>query len=110
MAQQSEIRPDPMTQGRGRTDEVDQSKGIFPPGVPHPEGAEVRPPGSLGGGPYEESGRGGVGVTAGQSTTAAAPEEAEPAAGQAGGEAPEGERAEEKKPKGALPQHEQAKG
>lgn len=107
MAQPRESRPDPLTQGKGRTDEVDQSKGIFPPGVPHPEGAEVRTPGSLGGGPYEESGRGGVEAAAGQSTAGEAPADAEEAAGQAGGEAPEGEGAEEKEPKGALPRHEQ---
>lgn len=110
MAQQSESRPDPLTQGKGRTDEVDQSKGIFPPGVPHPEGAEIRSPGSIGGGPYEESGRGGVEVIAGPSSTVAAQADAESAAGQTGGEAPEGEQAEEEEPKGALPQHEQGNG
>ncbi len=62
---------DPLAQGRGRTDEVDQSRGIFPPGVPHPKDAEVRPPGALGGGPYEESGRGGVGASEGTSSAGA---------------------------------------
>jgi quercetin dioxygenase-like cupin family protein len=51
-------RDDPVRQGKGRRDEVDSSKGVFPPGVPHPPGAEVRAPGTIGG-PYEESGRGG---------------------------------------------------
>jgi hypothetical protein len=109
MAREEENRPDPLTQGKGRTDEVDQSRGIFPPGVPHPEGAEIRMPGSLGGGPYEESGRGGVDNSFGQSTSGVSPEDREPVAGPVVGEAPEGERAEEKEPKGVLPAHEQGK-
>ncbi len=40
-----------------RSDEVDASKGIFPADVPHPDDAETRMAGELGGGPYEESGR-----------------------------------------------------
>ncbi|HEU4538419.1 MAG TPA: hypothetical protein VFS00_30070 [Polyangiaceae bacterium] len=60
MTKRDKRRPDPMAGGRGRADEVDQSKGIFPPGVPHPEGADIMAPGALGGGPYEESGRGGA--------------------------------------------------
>jgi hypothetical protein len=109
MARQNESRPDPLTQGKGRTDEVDQSKGIFPPGVPHPEGAEIRMPGSLGGGPYEESGRGGVDFSPGQSASGTLPIDEEPATGQVGGEAPQGERAEERETKGVLPPHEQGK-
>ena len=101
MANKNEGRPDPLTQGKGRKDEVDQSRGIFPPGVPHPEGAEIRTPGSLGGGPYEESGRGGVDVSIGQSTsrTPLPDEEAE-----GSGEEAQGGRADERAPKGALPQ------
>lgn len=57
---------EPLAQGETQKDEVDQSKGIFPAGVPHPAGAPVRPPGELGGGPYEESGRGGVAVSVDQ--------------------------------------------
>jgi len=66
-----EANPDPLAQGKGRIDEVDQSRGIFPAGVPHPEGAPVRAPGALGGGPYEESGRGGVAISLEQSSTGA---------------------------------------
>lgn len=51
---------DPLEAGKGRIDEVDQSKGVFPAGVPHPPGAEPRMPASMGGGSYEESGRAGV--------------------------------------------------
>ena len=57
-------RPNPLEGGKGRIDEVDQSKGIFPSGVPHPPDAETRTPGSFGG-PYEESGRGGVELPSG---------------------------------------------
>ncbi len=108
MAREKESQPDPLTQGKGRTDEVDQSKGFFPLGVPHPEGAEIRSPGSIGGGPYEESGRGGVATGNEPSTSGAWPDRT-PATAPIGGEAQEGERAEEKEPKGALPPHEQAK-
>jgi hypothetical protein len=101
----------PLTQGKGRTDEVDQSKGIFPPGVPHPPGAEIRSPGSLGGGSYEESGRGGVGISMEQSTSGAGGAGA--SIGQEGrGSTDEGlsNRADEPtEPKGALPQHEEPK-
>ena len=60
MNQKNRANTNPSTQAEGRSDEVDQSKGIFPPGVPHPKDADSLPPGKLGGGPYEESGRGGV--------------------------------------------------
>jgi hypothetical protein len=108
MASQNEKggRPDPYAEGKGRTDEVDQSKGFFPPGVPHPEGAEIRTPGSIGGGSYDESGRGGVDVSVGQSTSTGGLVDRLPATGAMGGEAPEGERAEDKEPKGSLPPHE----
>jgi hypothetical protein len=106
MAREDENRPDPLTQGKGRIDEVDQSKGFFPPGVPHPEGAEIRMPGSIGGGSYDESGRGGVDVSPGQSTSGTSAMDMERATGAMGGEAPEGERTEETEHKGALPPHE----
>ena len=35
MGRDDEKRPDPMTQGKGRVDEVDQSKGIFRLDGPH---------------------------------------------------------------------------
>ncbi|MCL2449170.1 MAG: cupin domain-containing protein [Polyangiaceae bacterium] len=54
-----EVEGDPLRQGKGRRDEVDAKHGVFPPGAPHPQGAEVRAPGTIGGGPYDESGRGG---------------------------------------------------
>lgn len=60
-----QAQPSPLTEGKGRIDEVDQSKGVFPPGVPHPPDAEPRMPGSMGGGSYEESGRGGVALPGG---------------------------------------------
>jgi hypothetical protein len=107
MARKNENRQDPLTQGQGRTDEVDQSRGIFPLGVPHPEGAEIRPAGAIGGGPYDESGRGGVEVTFEHSSSDLV--DRLPATGPTGEEAPQGERAEEKEPKGALPPHEQGK-
>jgi len=61
-------QPDPLEAGKGRIDEVDQSKGVFPPGVPHPPGAEPRMPGSMGGGSYEESGRGSIELPSGAVT------------------------------------------
>ena len=103
MAQKNQSNPDPSRQAEGRTDEVDQSKGIFPPGVPHPEGAETMPPGKLGGGPYEESGRGGV---AGESRPLDQPNPAVESAsgGETSGEEREGDRdAEDQEPRGALP-------
>ncbi|MDI1437669.1 MULTISPECIES: hypothetical protein [Polyangium] len=103
----------PLTQGKGRTDEVDQSKGIYPFGTPHPPDAEMRPPGSLGGGSYEESGRGGVGFSSERSTAgsgAAGAASAKQNAEQGLGAADEAaERAPEPAPKGALPQHEESK-
>lgn len=111
MASQKKSRPDPSTQGKGQIDEVDQSKGVFPPGVPHPEGAELRYPGSIGGGPYEESGRGGIGVLGGrQSSSRTSPKDSEPvAAERTDDEEPQAERPEdeEKKPGGVLPPHKQ---
>ncbi|WP_437302236.1 hypothetical protein [Sorangium sp. So ce388] len=105
MGRDDEERPEPQAQGKGRIDEVDQSRGIFRLDGPHPRDAELRAPGTLGGGPYEESGRGGPagsleprdpGVAA--AGAAAPPEEAQ---------APDGDAAEEVKPVGALPQHEE---
>jgi len=103
----------PLTQGKGRTDEVDQSKGIYPFGTPHPPDAEMRAPGSLGGGSYEESGRGGVGLSTERSTTGAgevsatsAKQNVDPGFGPADEAS---ERAPEPEPKGALPQHEESK-
>ncbi|HSN97903.1 MAG TPA: hypothetical protein VLS89_06380 [Candidatus Nanopelagicales bacterium] len=132
MAREQQSRPDPLSQGKGRTDEVDQSKGFFPPGVPHPEGAEIRSPGSIGGGPYDESGRGGADISVGQSTSGTSAADTEPATGETSSAAPEGERQEarsegrreerleerleeeeeeeeEEEPKGALPLHEEGK-
>jgi rubrerythrin len=68
---------DPFAAGKGRIDEVDQSKGIFPADAPHPASDTARAPGALGGGPYDESGRGGVAVSLDQSTSGAAPAGAE---------------------------------
>ncbi|WP_437283927.1 hypothetical protein [Sorangium sp. So ce406] len=105
MGRDDKARSEPQAQGKGRVDEVDQSKGIFRLDGPHPKDAELRAPGTLGGGPYEESGRGGPAgsleprdpsvTTAG----AAAPQEEPPE--------PEGgaAEAEEAQPVGALPQH-----
>ena len=103
MDQKNQSNPDPSAQTEGRSDEVDQSKGIFPPGVPHPKDAETRVPGKLGGGPYEESGRGGV---AGASASLDRPDPAVESAsgGEASGEATaEAGNAEDQEPKGALP-------
>ncbi|MDI1482669.1 hypothetical protein [Polyangium sp. y55x31] len=103
----------PLTQGKGRTDEVDQSKGIYPFGRPHPPDAEMRSPGELGGGSYEESGRGGVALSPEQSTSGAgavgasiAQQIVEQGLGATGEDSAE-ERAPE--PKGALPRHEESK-
>ncbi|WP_438013600.1 hypothetical protein WMF18_21965 [Sorangium sp. So ce315] len=107
MGRDKKARSEPQAQSKGRIDEVDQSKGIFRLDGPHPKDAELRAPGTLGGGPYEESGRGGPAgsleprdpsVTAAGAGAAAAQEE-EPA--------PDGGAAEEAKPIGALPQHEE---
>ncbi|WP_437972691.1 hypothetical protein WMF11_26425 [Sorangium sp. So ce295] len=90
-----------------RFDEVDQSKGIFRLDGPHPKDAELRAPGSLGGGPYEESGRGGpagslelreTGAEATAAGAAAPPEEET---------LPESGATEQVQPRGALPQHEE---
>ncbi|MDC0744581.1 hypothetical protein [Polyangium mundeleinium] len=103
----------PLTQGKGRTDEVDQSKGIYPFGTPHPPDAEMRSPGSLGGGSYEESGRGGVGFStepatsgAGSASAASAKQNVEQGLGSADEAS---ERAPEPAPKGVLPRHEESK-
>lgn len=105
MGRDDEKRADPMTRGKGRVDEVDQSKGIFRLDGPHPKDAELRAPGTLGGGPYEESGRGGPAgsmelrdLSAAAAGAATSPEE-EPDAGEGGS------AQEEAKPAGALPQH-----
>jgi hypothetical protein len=103
MEQKKQSKPDPSLQTEGRFDEVDQSKGIFPPGVPHPKDAESLPPGKLGGGPYEESGRGGV---AGESRPLDQPNPAvESASGaEMPGEGREDDRdAEDQEPRGVLP-------
>ena len=100
--------PQAQPQANGRIDEVDQSKGIFRLDGPHPKDAELRAPGSLGGGPYEESGRGGPagslepresGATA--ASAPAPPEEAPPESGTIA--------TDETRPVGALPQHEEPK-
>ncbi|MDI1450248.1 hypothetical protein QHF85_39785 [Polyangium sp. 6x1] len=100
----------PLTQGKGRTDEVDQSKGIYPFGTPHPPDAEMRSPGSFGG-PYEESGRGGVALSQEPSSAGAGEvgaSFAKPFVEQ--GPSEEADRASEPVvPKGALPQHEESK-
>ena len=49
MGRDDEGRPEPQAQGKGRIDEVDQSKGIFRLDGPHPKDAELRAPGTLGG-------------------------------------------------------------
>ncbi|WP_437979524.1 hypothetical protein [Sorangium sp. So ce117] len=103
--QRSEAQAQP--QENRRFDEVDQSKGIFRLDGPHPKDAELRAPGSLGGGPYEESGRGGpagslelreTGTEATAAGAAAPPEEEPP---------PESGATEQAQPRGALPQHEE---
>ncbi|AUX44218.1 uncharacterized protein SOCE26_056820 [Sorangium cellulosum] len=99
-----ERRDEPLAQGKGRVDEVDQSKGIFRLDGPHPKDAELRAPGTIGGGPYEESGRGGP---------AGSLEPRDPGAGAvaAAGASPEeqpeasGGPPEDVRPAGALPQH-----
>lgn len=102
MKQKNKSRPDPSIPTERRSDEVDQSKGIFPPGVPHPADADSLPPGKLGGGPYEESGRGGV---VGASASLDRPD---PAAESASSEEAPGEATsdavspEDQKPKGEL--------
>ncbi|WP_437565380.1 hypothetical protein [Sorangium sp. So ce542] len=106
MGRDDEERPEPQAQGKGRIDEVDQSKGIFRLDGPHPKDAELRAPGTLGGGPYEESGRGGPAgsleprdPSLASSGAAATPEEP-PAQGS--------DAADEARPvAGALPQHEE---
>jgi hypothetical protein len=100
---EKETRPDPFAEGKGRIDEVDQSKGFFPPNVPHPPGAEIRPPGSIGGGPYEESGRGGTGVSIGQPTAGGASVDKPP--GEAGKSGEEPGQTKETEPAGVLPPH-----
>ncbi|XYH92834.1 hypothetical protein ACMHYB_33825 [Sorangium sp. So ce1128] len=105
MGRDDEERSEPQAQGKGRIDEVDQSKGIFRLDGPHPRDAELRAPGTLGGGPYEESGRGGPAGTL---------ESRDPGVAAAGAAAPseealapDGGAAEEAQPVGALPQHEE---
>jgi hypothetical protein len=103
MEQKNHSNPDPSKPAEGRFDEVDQSKGIFPPNVPHPEGAETRLPGKLGGGPYEESGRGGV-AGVGRSLDQPNPAVESASGGETSGETTADERdAEDQEPKGALP-------
>ncbi|WP_437963431.1 hypothetical protein WMF04_27310 [Sorangium sp. So ce260] len=106
MGRDDEGRPEPQAQGKGRIDEVDQSKGIFRLDGPHPKDAELRAPGTLGGGPYEESGRGGPAgsleprdPSVASAGAAALPEEQ---AAQGGGATDE-----ERPVAGALPQHEE---
>ncbi|MGK3984440.1 hypothetical protein WME99_15450 [Sorangium sp. So ce136] len=105
MGRDDEERPEPQAQGKGRIDEVDQSRGIFRLDGPHPRDAELRAPGTLGGGPYEESGRGGP---------AGSLEPRDPGVAAAGAAASSEEAlvaddgaAEEAQPVGALPQHEE---
>jgi hypothetical protein len=100
-----------LSAGKGRSDEVDASRGIFPPGAPHPEGAEVRMPGSLGGGPYQESGRSGLHMT-GEAEEVDAEAEGAEDAGMKEGEELEAEaidtgesEQEEEHPPGILPPH-----
>jgi len=99
----------PLTQGKGRTDEVDQSKGIFPLGVPHPPDAEMRPAGSLGGGSYEESGRGGVGLSLEQSSSEVGASVAGEGARSMDVDSTVERASEPAEPKGALPPHEERK-
>ncbi|MRG97591.1 hypothetical protein [Polyangium spumosum] len=107
MAREDDDRTmNPLTMGKGRTDEVDQSKGIFPPGVRHPPDAEIRSPGSLGGGSYEESGRGGVEL--GWEPSSAGAGSAQQGTG-AMNEASAEQAPEPSEPKGALPPHEEEK-
>lgn len=84
------------------SDEVDASKGIFPAGTKHPEGAKPIAPGELGGGPYDESGRSGLDVaTEGGAAEAKSEEQTSVPI------RPKAEGSEEKgEPKGALPPHE----
>ncbi|MFS8067119.1 MAG: hypothetical protein ACMG6S_12175 [Byssovorax sp.] len=71
--------------------------------MPHPKDAESLPPGKLGGGPYEESGRGGV-AGEGRSLEQPNPAVESASAGEASGETTADDRdAEDQEPKGALP-------
>jgi hypothetical protein len=92
---EKQTRPNPLEGGKGQSDEVDQSRGVFPFGTPHPPDAEVRTPGSFGG-PYEESGRGGVELPAG-------PVAPRPPAAEQAPEPSVVEREESKEPAGQLP-------
>lgn len=106
MGRDEKERPEPQAQGKGRIDEVDQSKGIFRFDGPHPKDAELRAPGTLGGGPYEESGRGGPAGSLEPRDPSIAAEAAaallEEQAAQ-GSDAPD----EARPVAGALPQHEE---
>ncbi|WP_437595431.1 hypothetical protein [Sorangium sp. So ce590] len=106
MGREDKERPEPQAQGKGRTDEVDQSKGIFRLDGPHPKDAELRAPGTLGGGPYEESGRGGpAGSREPRDRSIAAEDAAALPEEQA---AQSGDAPDEARPvAGALPQHEE---
>lgn len=99
-------QPDPLAAGKGRIDEVDQSKGVFPAGVPHPPDAEPRMPGSMGGGSYEESGRGGVELPGGPVAPRAPVVEP---GNQAPANVVDEERGGPEKPIEKLPPHERAK-
>jgi len=102
---EKEAQRNPLEEGKGRVDEVDQWKGIFPGGGPHRPGAEPRTPGSLGGGSYQESGRGGVELPGGP----AAPAPPRATLGEVSNEPQAEERSESKEPAGSLPQHERGK-
>ncbi|MBI2390107.1 MAG: hypothetical protein HYV09_11015 [Deltaproteobacteria bacterium] len=90
------------------SDEVDASKGIFPFGTPHPDDATPVQPGELGGGPYEESGRSGLGTgSAGAEpiTEGASVPVERPSSASAG----ERKSTEPGEPKGALPEHRESR-
>ena len=84
-------------------DEVDASKGVFPFGTKHPEGAELKQAGEMGGTRYEESGRSGLDTMANPEGISA--EAIEQAAEIAAGPEPRASKPEAKEPKGELPRH-----
>lgn len=96
----------PPAQSKGTSDAVDQSKGVFPFGVPHPPDAEQRAPGEMGG-PYEESGRGSPELSLGHSAVGSSTDPALVEAALKAAEQPDVEqrREEDETPKGSLPPH-----
>lgn len=103
---EKQSQPNPLEGGKGRIDEVDQSKGVFPAGASHPPGAEPRTPGEMGGGSYDESGRGGVELPSGPVTPREpVVEPGHQTSANVGDEEPGGQE----KPTEKLPPHERGK-